>query len=189
MKNFATKGKNTIEVFFKDFPQRIEVFNNGKLYFFRELGGKHQRIKFNVCHPGNYTISEEADTISVKPISIHPLKIKLPPPQRNEFKKFRFKKNDALKGTPARHFYQIGLIELGPEYYKQPFPIRLFIILHEIGHFFYKDENLADLYAAKLFIENGYNNSTALYSLTKVLNSQSFLNNERVMKLFKILHR
>ena len=189
MRKFSTSGKNTIEISFNKLPKRIEVFKDGKLYFFRELNGGFKNIKFNVCHPGNYEINTDVESIKVLPLKIHPLKIKLPPKQRSFFKPFRFKKNNQLEGTPARHFYQIGLIELGKSFYKQAYPIRLFILCHEIGHFFYKDEILADLYAAKIFIDNGYNNSTALYALTKVLNSDSEQNYERVLELFKILKR
>ena len=93
-----------------------------------------------------------------------------------------------MKGTPARNFTGKGLIEVGEKFYKYPYAVRVFILLHELGHFYYKDESLCDLFAAKNFINWGYNNSTAFYALSQVLNCDSDRNKERVTILFKNLN-
>lgn len=193
MKNFVTDGKKTISVFFEDRPKPGSIFKvfdeNGRLYFYRKMSGQ-DRIKFNICKAGSFTTNFKLHTCEVLPITIHPLNVKLPPPQRNEMKPFVIKRNPGLgEGTPARNFFYKGIIETGPKFYRQIEPIQRFIILHEIGHFLYKDEWLADLYAAVNFINEGFNNSTALYALTDVLNCNVERNKERIKKLFKILHR
>lgn len=189
MKNFTTIGKATVYVTFDKKPRSIKVYRNGILYFFRELEGKYQSIKFNICHAGRYTTNVECKSIAIKPIEIEPLNFKLPKPQRNYFQPFRILKNNSLKSTPARHYYKIGVIEIGPVFFKFPHCIRLFILLHEVGHFYYKDEHLADAYAAKKFIENGYNNSSAMYALTRILTDCTQKNEKRILSLFKILNK
>jgi hypothetical protein len=184
MNTFKTNGRATIYITFSDEnPMSIDVTLLDKLYFFRDLGGKFPQIKFNVNHAGTYSIDTDCKTIQVKPIEITPLDIQMPEPERNRMKDFTIVYNPNLKGTPARNFSQTGVIEYSDIWKQLPFPVRLFILLHEIGHFYYKTEKYADLYAAKAFIDNGYNQSTAIYSLTKVLH-ESPANLDRIYSLF-----
>jgi hypothetical protein len=81
-----------------------------------------------------------------------------------------------------------GKIEVGSKFYTYDYCTRVFILLHEVGHFFYKKEPYCDLFAAKHFILKGYNNCTAMYSLSKVLNCSSGANKERVLNLFNNLN-
>lgn len=192
MNTFATDGKKTISVFFKDRPKPgfvFKVFDSaGKVYFYRKLTGQ-DRLKFNICKADNFKTNIDLHTCEVLPITIHPLQVTLPTPQRDLMKPYKIVYSEALgMGTPARNFFHQGIIEVGPKYMQQIEPIRVFIILHEKGHFLYKDEWMADLYAAVNFINEGYNNSTALYALTDVLKS-SPRNADRIQKLFKHLHR
>ena len=188
MKSFSVKDRATIEVFFKKpLPKKVNIYKGKKLFFFRDLCGQ-ERIKFNINRPGNYTISANCDTIAILPLSIHLLKINLPPHQREEFKKPVFKFNPLLQDTPARNFHKIGVIEYGPAIKKMDFSTRNFIFYHEVGHFYYKDEKLADLWAAKNFIADGFNNSAAFQTLKYILHSSS-VNDDRIKNLFENLHR
>jgi hypothetical protein len=190
-KTFTTTGKATIEVFFQDgkIPHRIEVKDSrGMLYFFRDLN-RQQRLKFNIAKADTFTLNVPVDTITVLPISIHLLNSPLPAPDRSEVKDFKVVYNPELKITPARNYYVKGRIETGDVYRKQPYPIRVFILLHEYGHFLYSDESNADIWAANEFIRRGYNNSSAYYALANVLNFNSQKNRDRLIKLFKNLHR
>lgn len=189
MQKFETKGKATIAIFFNDIPKILEVRTaNGMLYFFRETEGQ-KRLKFNLAQAGIFTLNCIPDTFDILPISIHPLKINLPTPDRQEDKKFTIVFNPGLTDTPARNFFKKGLIEVGTNFVKQPYPIRVFILLHEIAHFKYSDESNCDLWAAQEFIKKGFNNSTAYYALKNVLNPGSVRNQQRIIKLFKNLHR
>ena len=191
MKQFTTTGKQTVSVFFKDRPNPGSVFNvydsKGRLYFYRKLSGQ-DRLKFNICKADTFTTNLNLHTCDILPLSIHPLDVVLPDPQRNEIKPYKIVYNPALKGTPARNFFHQGIIEVGARFNTFIYPIQRFIILHEKGHFYYKDEWMADLYAAVNFIKEGYNNSTALYALTDVLKTNP-RNADRIKKLFKHLHR
>lgn len=187
MNRFFCKDKSTVTVKFTEKPLRVEVYNDkGKVYFFRELGGKFETINFNICHKGHYTISEDCISIEVNPIKIFPVNVKLPPKDRNRFKEVTFEHNDSLIITPARINTKTGKIETGRTFKNFPFPVRLFILCHEVGHFFYSKEEDADLFACKLYVNNGYNKSNALYSLTKVLKT-GLPNKKRVQELFNHL--
>lgn len=188
MAKFYCKGKCTVYVKLNNSPLRVEVLNDkGKVYYFRELFGKFSQIKFNICHKGHYSIPEDCTIEKIVPIEIERLNIVLPPFDRNDEKPVVFKYNPDLLTSPARIFRKAGVIETGRYFKTLPFPIRLFILCHEIGHFYYTGEENADLYACKLYLDNGYNKTNALYALTKVLRKN--VNNEkRVKVLFNILN-
>lgn len=112
--------------------------------------------------PGNYFI-ENGKVIKTVPIEINKLQAHLPPPDRNRLKHYTIVFNPELTGSPARNFTGKGLIETGTKFKTYPAQLRLFILLHEMAHFWYKAESDCDLWAAIHFIGMGYNNSTALY--------------------------
>lgn len=184
MNIFKIVQPSTVLFTFDEPPQYVNVYLKNELYYFRNLGGKFYKIKFNVKHPGKYFIDVDCANIKVIPIEITPLNFELPEPDRQRLKPFQFIYNSELTGTPARNYTNTGIIEYSSYFKTLPFPLRLFILLHEIGHFYYKDEENADAYAAKVFIDNGYNESTAIYALTKVLHPTD-KNEKRILSLFK----
>ncbi len=189
--NFTTKEKATVSIFFNagQIPGILKVYDSkGRLYFFRDINGQ-QRLKFNIAKADNFTLNCDVDTVEVLPLSIHLLNVSLPAPDRNDYKKYSIVYNPELTGTPARNFFRKGLIEVGTQFKKQPYPIRVFILLHEIAHFYYSSEENCDIWAAQEFIKRGYNNSTAFYALKNVLQFKSERNKARLVNLFKNLHR
>ena len=189
MTAFTTYGKATIEVkFYSKIPDRFEIYDSkGELYFFRNLTQNNGKIKINIAKADTFTVNAEC-YIKVLPLEIINIKVKLPPKEKDFFhNRFTYRFNPTLKGTPARNFYQQGVIEYSSEFLKLPFPVRVFIICHEIGHSYYHDEEKADLYACKLFLKLGYNGTTAIHSLTDVLNYNSAKNKRRIKRLFEIL--
>ena len=190
MTAFTTYNKSTIEVYFYGkIPNRFELYDsNGELYFWRNLTQKNDIIKVNLAKPDTFTTLQDV-SIKILPLEIIDIKVKLPPKEKDYFhKKFTFRYNPALKGTPARNFYKKGIIEYSPQFLNLPFPIRVFIMCHEIGHSYYHSEEKADLYACKLFLKLGYNGTTAIHSLTDVLNYDSKQNKQRIKRLFDILN-
>lgn len=184
---FYCSKKSTVYVSFPNRPLRFEVYDDrGKVYYFRELGGKFDSIKFNICHKGHYKTSEECFIDKITDIEIVPIDITLPLPDRNRMQSVKVVYNSDLLFTPARIQSKTGVIEVGRKFKNFPFPVRLFILCHEEGHLLYANEENADLYACKLYVNNGYNKSNALYSLTKVLKT-SEQNKNRILKLFKTL--
>jgi len=91
-------------------------------------------------------------------------------------------------GTPARHFVtgpNRGIIEYDRNAAeKLPQQIWEFIKRHELAHYFYDDEDLADLWALYKFAEDGYSMSQAENALVHVLD-HSPDNVNRIMKLYQ----
>lgn len=155
----------------------------GNIYYTRDLRGRFDKIKFNVCHTRELFANVPFVVEKVEPLQTNGESIKLPAPERTEWKDFRIVRNPDLKGTPARIFAKTGLIEIGEDFEKYPSPVRLFILLHEVGHMFYKTEWKTDLFALKIYLMLGFNESNAFYALSKVL-SHSRENVDRVKRLF-----
>ena len=169
-------------------PKRFTLHNSqGELYYIRELDGNTDEISINICHHDRYTPSIPFTVLEREELTPYGWdKIELPEPERNKVKQFRIKYNPNLKGTPARIFTDSGLIEIGERFYKYPPPLRMFILFHEFGHFYYITESLADLYALKMYLMLGYNESNAFYALSKILHPNE-QNNERITKLFETI--
>jgi len=185
------------------------------LYYFRDLEGKTPRIKFNLCHPGIYTANVPFEVVKVVPIELPITLPGLPSYERNDIKDFVIRDNFDFYGSPARVFAKDGIIERSRDFYNLPKPIRVFILLHEIGHFFYgvndadiakanqlpepdnrdylrrrmyESEAKCDLFALIHYLQMGYNRSMAFYSLSKVL-SRSQDNIDRVKKLISNIQK
>jgi len=114
-----------------------------------------------------------------------PCKIKfdLPTPERNKLKNFKIEFNPTLQGTPARIFTDSGLVEIGPQFQNYEPPTKLFILLHELGHFYYKTEWKTDTFALYWYLKLGYNKSQAFYALSRVLKT-SPENMKRLINVF-----
>lgn len=165
-------------------PKYFCLFDDkGRIYYFRHLDGKTPRIKFNIPDPGSYDGHISFDVIKTIPIETPAKYPALPPAERDRWKKLTFVYNPELAGTPCRIFTDTGIIEYGDDYKKLPPPIKLFLNLHEIGHFLYTTESYCDLYALISFLRMGYNRSTAYYALSKIL-SRSPENMQRINDLF-----
>lgn len=100
--------------------------------------------------------------------------IRLPDAERNtdqsKINNLEIRVVDGLQHTPARTIPQIGYIEIDSNAaVSYPQQWMYFIMLHELGHNFYKSEWKCDLWAFINFIKQGYNESQALYALTRVL--------------------
>ena len=189
MKIFKTYGKSTVEfTFIGNIPPRFIVLDSNKdLYYYRDLTKNNRSIKVNIAKGDTFTINAEAN-IFVGMFKKTELNFDLPPIEKNFYREnFKYVFNPNLEGTPARNFYKSGVIEFGKNFLALPFPIRVFILCHEIGHSFYHDEHSADLFACKLYLEQGYNKTMALHSLTDVLNFESTRNKERISKILKAL--
>ena len=189
MSLFTTIGKSTVKFrFIGAVPSLFKIYDSkGRLYFYRNLGANNREISVNIAHADTYTTNSN-EYITVGNFKEPFMNFELPPREKSFFRGgFKYVYNPNLKGTPARHFYKLGIIETGPLFEQLPRPIRVFILCHEIGHCFYHDEKKADLFACYLFLKNGYNKSTALSALMDVLNLKSAANVERVEHINKIL--
>jgi len=187
------ENNSTVYVQFPTYPSKFELIRsmNGaeELEYERHLNGRTNRIKFNVVVGGDFLTNVECKIVKVVPIEIPELDIELPPFERDRLKNvdiIEIVRNWELEGTPARIHTASGVIELGREMYKYTKPMRVFFILHEMGHFYYTTEKFCDLFALVFFLKLGYNMSTAMYCLTKVLRHNP-QNVERVLFIYNKL--
>lgn len=115
---------------------------------------------------------------------------RLPPAERDRVKDEVIKFNPNLTDSPARIFTEMtpAVIETSRGFYDLPDPIKLFLLLHEKGHQFYKTEKYCDLYAFVNYLRMGYNRSMAYYSLIKILR-RTKENVDRIKKMFETISK
>jgi hypothetical protein len=168
-----------------ELPKRFAVkYPNGETYFERFLDGKTPRIKFNIPTKGNFVLGEGVEIVKRVPIEIPKIDFDLPPFERDRIKDFIIIDNPKLHNTPARVFTHEGIIEKGSQFNRYTKPMKVFFLLHEVGHFYYKTEEYCDLFALVHFLQMGYNMSTAMYALTNVLRRNQ-QNKDRVLFIYK----
>jgi hypothetical protein len=163
---------------------------NGKIYYFRYTDGKVPRIKFNIPDVGEYTSPTDFDIVKIGNIEVPKNLPRLPPAERDRYRDEVIKFNPNLTNTPARIFTEMkpAVIETSRGFYELPDPIKLFLLLHEKGHQFYKTEDFCDLYALVNYLRMGYNRSMGYYSLIKIL-SRTKQNIERTKKMFETINK
>jgi len=72
--------------------------------------------------------------------------------------------------SPARFHTKMPLIEENPiRMAKYSHPVQVFIRYHELAHYYTNKETKADLYALIMFLNDGYNMSSAAWALSNVL--------------------
>lgn len=177
----------TVYIHFSDALPNLFVLTNGRdeVEFFRRLDGHTPRIKFNMPDAGRFTGNTDFRVEKISPIEIPPFLPTLPPPERDRWidnPEFIYDPEHTI--SPASNYTMDGVIVHGPAFMDFPRPIRVFIDLHELGHFFYCTEEYCDLYAFVNFLRMGYNRSTAYYALSDVLHRSS-QGIDRVNKMMK----
>lgn len=185
------------------------------LYYFKNLKGQRNRIKFNIPDSDFYKSNHDFEIVKITEIELPQNLPNLPEYEREDIKDFVIVDNPDLTNSPARVFVKDGRVERGRTFYDYPKPVRSFILLHEIGHFFYgiteknieyakslggdkgkkwltekmyDSEKKCDLFALIQFLNMGYNRSTAFYSLSKVL-SRKQENIDRVKHLINNIQK
>jgi hypothetical protein len=181
---------STVYISFKDTPRLFKLSDSkGKLYYFRYTDGKVPRIKFNIPDAGTYTSDTDFKIEKIGDIEI-PDTPRLPPAERDRYKDEVIKFNPNLTDTPVRIFTDTtpAIIETSRSFYDLPDTIKLFLLLHEKGHQFYRTEKYCDLYALVNYLRMGYNRSMGYYSLIKVLR-RSKQNIDRIKSMFDTINK
>lgn len=174
-----------IRVILTNCPESFALFSNGKIYYQRDLKGDRNELQLNINDPGTYTTKNDIKEIEYLPRKKFTCYIlSLPAPEKNIEKKplFYVYKKD-IGGTPARIDVSTGEVQYSDFFLSLPKPIQDFIILHEIGHNYYKTETLADSYALYHYMQNYGNPSQAFYALAKVFKHPEY-QSERIYNLF-----
>jgi len=164
--------------------------NTGEIYF-QKFNLQSNIVTFNLPQPGGYnlTFNQPVEVLEQTELQYVPVLFELPKMDNPDPipTPLTVVINPDLKGTPAQTIPGIRLIQFQPEFEIWPEPVKMFIYLHELGHFHYESCFDADLYALKNFFEMGYNISQAIYALIDFRNYSSvsmelFLNAYKYME-------
>jgi hypothetical protein len=190
LQNLSVDKPCTVYIQFSNpLPNLFTLRNSdGEFYFFRHLDGKTPRIKFNIPDPGNYEANHPFKIIKTTGIEIPGKLPTLPPAERSRYKGDPTVVIDENLDELARNYTNDNLIVFGKRWLALPFPLRLFIYLHEKWHFFYMTEEYCDLGALVDFLRMGYNRSTAFYALDHVLTDNA-PNRHRIKQLFNNIQK
>ena len=165
-----SNGNENIKVTFATHCTNCNVSRNGILYHEREFKQPVNNFTFNAVKSGEYTFTQPVQKSETAPIKkLSTAGIILPNKERFYKANFYIVKNNNYEGK-ARMYKETGEIQTGRLFEQYNEQIKEFILLHEIGHFYYSTEWKCDLYALMQFLKKGYNQSQAYIALEKVLN-------------------
>lgn len=158
----------------------VEVYHNGKLFYLNDSG---ENIEFNLpC--GSFEIEGKNIECLERPLLYKTPKISIP--QKNIKMKemvIHFVDNPnkaSIHVQSGNTYFDSELAEMWET------PKKIFVLGHELGHNFYKDEILCDIYSAKKMLENGFNPSQCIYSSVTCLSKGA---EERKNKLLNFLKK
>lgn len=170
----------------------IYVFgSNGKWYYHRRWNEPEVTINLPTHTEQVYVSVNKGKIKNVDIGLIQTLQVPYPdqPIRRRPYslKDLRFYERPGITG-PARISKHVPVVELNPDLMMNyPEHVQKFIQLHEAGHTFFDEEDKTDAWAAVTFVNNGYNLSTALFALTRVLNRDNPANLKRVFRQHELL--
>lgn len=147
-------------------------------------------FKYNFPVPGIYIAVTSSPVIESKtsPLEIVHKNITLPPPDRNKAVGIKKAYFDTKSNSPARIYTDKQIVVLNPKFRDYSIQIRYYILLHEMGHYFYSDEADADTFAAYHYLKDGYNPSEAFDALASVLHP-SKRNDERIKNIYNLISK
>ena len=175
----------------------LNIYQNGVLY--AQIDHDPGNFKINLPFPGYYELRGEKPG-QYKFGQPHPLTFKEPgfrPPKPERDRNLQLNHvffDNSKPYTPAAIDTLQGVVKVSRKFFKYPVEIRYFILLHEIGHFFYKTEWKCDQFAAYYFLKSGLNKTSAFNSLADVLHMENHdgspnqTNQNRVNKIYKLLY-
>lgn len=171
----------------------ITVYRNGNLYLSKPFESESFYLNFPFAGHYQFTGFGFIPTHQT-PQVIPPPPFTLPKPERTRVfgvNKILF---DDSHSSPARIYTHNGTVVLNSKFNDYTGEIKLFILLHECGHFYYKTEWKCDLYAAYHYLYTyGCNPSNAFDALAGVLKTERAdgttheENKERIQKIYNLL--
>lgn len=173
----------------------LTVYRNGRKYLDKPFAKGEFYI--NLPFAGVYQFTGDGFELSKEiPIVKQTSLIKLPKPERTRVFGVNKVLFDTESNSPARIYTQSQTIVLNPKFNDYSGEIKLFILLHEVGHFYYATEWKCDLYAAYHYI-NTYNcnPSNAFDALAGVLHTErpdgteNTENTARIKQIYNVLKK
>jgi hypothetical protein len=156
-------------------PSDVLIFTPDGLIFYEKKNQK-EGVYFNLPK-GEYYTNCKLNKIGFINYELP----KLPPKEKNK-SIGKFKINIAGNPNKASIFINSGKIIIDNEIMNKNKYVWVFILLHELGHYFYYNEHSCDLFASRIMLKNGYNPSQIASAIDEGLSSNS---NHRKLTLFK----
>lgn len=183
---YLTKGNYTL--FFSPTLNFTLLNAKGEIWISREWNLTQKECNVNIVYTGEYTGSRPFKAKRNGDITTGGHDIQVHIPERFRFKDFIIEHRNDIGSTPARinTTASPAVIQVSDKWKSYPPQVRLFVLLHEMGHMFYKTEDKCDNFALKLYLMQGFNASQAFYALSKILHPTGE-GLQRIQKLFQTL--
>lgn len=188
MRYEVTKKSGAVLEYSDTVPLIRVLDESGDIYHVRRNASK---MRLNLF-PGVYYI--EPNPIEITPVNWlnkTPL-FKLPDAEKKfenfDIENIEIKTNEILQYTPARTCVKKGLIELSPRIFEMPRFVRMFIMLHELGHNMYITEWKCDVFALYVMMKKGCSISQCFYALDMVM-KPSDAKDERLKKIYSYIKK
>ena len=152
----------------KDSPVLIYEKKRKKLFYYHK-GNENGRFFFNLPKGEYYTSNNIERCGEPIPVNLP----KLPPPEKQ--KTLPKKVNVSFLENPNKASILVDKhkIFVDPKIMKLPLPSIVFVLFHEIGHYYYKDEKKCDLFAVREMLKRGFNPSQCGIAIDEALSDKS----------------
>ena len=150
-------------------PVRIYESKRGKIFYFH-TGNPKGEFYFNLPK-GKYFSANQLEVLK-NPIPVN--LPKLPAPEKNNTLPKKVKVYFLENPHKASIITANNEIKVDPKILNLTLPTIVFIMFHELGHYFYSDEKKCDLFAAVQMIKRGFNPSQCGIAIDNALSSKSF---------------
>jgi hypothetical protein len=168
MREFSVKSKTGF-CCVDNKPVRIYESKRSKLFYLHS-GNPKGNFYFNLPKGNYFTMNE------IKPLK-KPVFVSIPKLPKKEKKQSL---PDSIKvyylenPNKASIITSINTIQVDPKILKLSLPSIVFVLFHELGHYFYKDEKKCDLFAAVQMLKRGFNPSQCGIAIDSSLSDLSF---------------
>ena len=150
-------------------PVKIYELKRGQLFYFHS-GNSNGEFYFNLPK-GKYYTSNKIEVLKF-PVSVN--LPKLPAPEKINSLPKKVKVYFLENPHKASIITDLNEIKVDPKILKLSIPTIVFVMFHELGHYFYYDEKKCDLFAAVQMLKRGFNPSQCGIAIDNALSSKSF---------------
>lgn len=138
--------------------------------FYLHTGNQNGNFYFNLPKGKFYTFNKIEVLKNPIPVNLP----KLPAPEKNNTLPKKVKVYFLENPHKASIITSINEIKVDPKILNLTLPTIVFIMFHELGHYFYSDEKKCDLFAAVQMMKRGFNPSQCGIAIDNALSEKSF---------------
>ena len=168
MRNFSVKTKTGFICYDRKEILIYEAKRKRPFYF--HGGNKNGNFYFNLPK-GDYFTFNSIEKLK-KPVFVS--LPKLPKPEKNNNLPQKVKVYFLENPNKASIITGLNKIQIDPKILNLSLPSIVFVLFHELGHYFYKDEKKCDLFAAVQMLKRGFNPSQCGIAIDSALSDSSF---------------